>query len=197
MVRIIKGKRMKRNIFLATVMTCMCVSAIASADPLFKGEHPLRLGGSLDFGVPSGVALSAVVHPKEDYLVPSVGLTYNGLSFGGRLALRFDPLALKPRIPIGLFLDLQGGIVGQGTIPGHSDLPSVGYDYINCYGGLRLGTPNGFQWDFEVGPSYIAAHTGNFQSVISNSTPGLTVSNPSVSGWIAPTFITGFSVVWP
>lgn len=188
---------MKRYVILFMTLALMCLSVSASADPLFGGEHPLRIGGEMDLGLPSGVALGVVVHPKVDYLVPSLALTYNGLSFGGRLALKFDPLALKRNVPIGIFIDLQGGIVGQGNIPGHSDLPSLGYDYMNFYGGLRLGKPNGFHWNFEVGPTYLAAHTGNFQSVLPSDSKGLTVSDPGVHGWVVPTFITGFQVVWP
>lgn len=190
---------MRKTLFGALAIALLCVSASASADPLFGGNHPLRLGFGGDVGVPSGASLGLVVHPKQDWLSVSPSLTYNGLAFGGRLALKLDPMALinHGNLPIGLFADVQGGFFGQGTIPGHSDLPSLGYDYLNLYGGLRLGKPNGFHWNFEVGPSYLHATTGNFQSVVGNSGNGLTIGNPTVDGWLIPTFVTGFEVVWP
>lgn len=189
---------MRRNVFLALTAALVCVGATASADPVFGGDHPLRLGFGMDIGVPSGGALGLVVHPKLDWVSASAAVTYNGLAPGGRLAVKLDPLALLPNCWVGLFADLQGGFAGQGTIPGHSDLPSVGYDYFNAYGGLRLGKPNGFHWNFEVGPTYMHVATSNFQSVLSNTgASSLVVGNPTVDGWFVPTFMTGFEVVWP
>ncbi len=191
---------MRKTAFGAIAVALMCVSASASADPLFGGDHPLRLGFGMDVGVPSGASLGLVVHPKQDWISVQPSLTYNGLAFGGRLALKLDPMALinKGNLPIGLFADAQGGFAGTGTIPGHSDLPGIGYDYLNLYGGLRLGKPNGFHWNFEVGPTYLHATTDNFQAVLKNTnTSGLTVGNPTVNGWVIPTFVTGFEVVWP
>lgn len=188
---------MRKAVFGAFAVALLCASATASADPLFGGNHPLRLGFGADVGVPSGASLGLVVHPKLDWVSVSPSLTYNGLAFGGRLALKLDPMALATRLPIGLFADVQGGFAGQGNIPGHSDLPSVGYDYLNLYGGLRLGRPNGFHWNFEVGPTYMHVNTNNFQSVLSSAPAGLTIGNPTVNGWLVPTFVTGFEVVWP
>lgn len=188
---------MQRNIALGLTLALLCVSGIASADPLFGGNHPLRLGFGADVGVPSGASLGLVVHPKQDWFSVSPSLTYNGLAFGGRLALKLDPLALLPNLPIGLFGDVQGGFAGEGNIPGHSDLPGLRYDYLNLYGGLRLGKPNGFHWNFEAGPTYMHINTNNFQSIFGSNANGLTIGNPTVNGWIVPTFVTGFEVVWP
>ena len=191
---------MRKALFTGLAIALVCVTATASADPLFGGDHPLRLGFGMDVGVPSGASLGLVVHPKQDWISVQPSLTYNGLAFGGRLALKLDPMALinKGNLPIGLFADAQGGFAGEGTIPGHSDLPGIGYDYLNLYGGLRLGKPNGFHWNFEVGPTYMHASTNNFQSLLKSSgTSGLTVGNPTVNGWLIPTFVTGFEVVWP
>lgn len=190
---------MHKIVFGAVALALVCATATASAEPLFGGNHPLRLGFGADVGVPSGASLGLVVHPKQDWISVSPSLTYNALSFGGRLALKLDPMALinKGNLPIGLFGDVQGGFFGQGTIPGHSDLPGIGYDYLNLYGGLRLGKPNGFHWNFELGPTYLHASTNNFQALLKNGTPGLTVGNPTVNGWVTPTFVTGFEVVWP
>lgn len=202
---------MRKTLFGALVAALMCVSVSASADPLFGGDHPLRLGFGMDVGVPSGASLGLVVHPKMDWVSVQPSLTYNGLAFGGRLAVKLDPLALinthryadghfwteRASLPIGLFADVQGGFFGQGSIPGGSNLPSLGYDYLNLYGGLRLGKANGFHWNFEGGPTYLHATAGNFQSVVGNSASGLTIANPTIDGWVCCTFVTGFEVVWP
>lgn len=186
---------MVRKVCSALLMTAIiCATSYASAEE----DHKFRAGFGMDIGVPSGAAVSFVVHPKVDWASVSLGMTYNALALGGRVSLKLDPIAyLAPRFPIGLILDEQGGITGQGTIPGHSDLPSIGYTYLNLYGGLRFGKPNNFHWLLEAGPTYINATSGNFQATVNNNGgQGVTVGNPSVSGWIAPTFVTGFEVVW-
>jgi hypothetical protein len=189
---------MRRMILFLTAAMALSVSATAAADPAFGGDHPLRLGFGLDAGLPSGIALGLVIHPKEDWATFNLALTDNALALGSRASLKLDPIALAPNCPIGLFADVQAGFAGQGSIPGHSDLPGLGYQYVNLYGGLRLGRPNGFHWNFELGPTYLSAHTNNFQSVLgSASVAGLQVGNPTVTGWVVPTFVTGFEVSWP
>jgi hypothetical protein len=188
---------MKRNVFAFMLVALMSVTGLAMADEPAPNPHPLRVGFGMDLGLPSGVALGVVVHPKIDWVSASVALTHNVLAFGGRASVKLDPLALLPKVPVGLFADFQGGFAGQGAIPGHADLPTVGYDYFNMYGGLRLGRPNGFHWNFEVGPTYLHVATENFQHLVASKTQGLTVGNPTVNGWVTPTFVTGFEVVWP
>ena len=158
---------------------------------------PLRIGFGMDVGVPSGASIGVVVHPKLDWVNAEASFTYV-LAPGGRLSVKLDPLALLPNVPVGLVADVQAGFNANGTIPGHSDLPGVGWDYVNLYGGLRLGKPNKFSWVIEAGPSYMHITTSNFQSLLNKvgSTSNLKVGNPSVDGWLAPTFSTGFQVVW-
>lgn len=180
---------------LAFVCASMFASAAANAE---DGKHPLRVGFGMDVGVPSGAALGLVVHPKIDWVSAQVSLTHNAIAFGGRGSIKFDPLALLPKVPIGLFADFQGGFAGTGNVPGTTDLPSVGYKYFNMYGGLRLGKPNGFNWNFEVGPSYLVLSTKDFNSFVNkNGTNNVTVSEPKISLWLTPTFSTGFQVVFP
>ncbi len=191
---------MRKSIVITVALAALCISATASAEEKQENAHPFRVGFGMDLGVPSGAALGLVVHPKVDWASVQLSLTHNVLNFGGRASLKLDPMALINRgnLPIGLFADAQGGFAAQGTIPGHSDLPSLGYDYLNLYGGLRLGKPNGFHWNFEVGPTYMHINTDNFQAVLKNgNVPGLSVGNPTVNGWLVPTFVTGFEVVWP
>lgn len=173
-----------------TALAIMAVSAGAAAD-----DHPFRLGIDADIGLPAGAGLQLTVHPKEDWARLGLAADYNYLGFGGRASLELDPLALLPKLPIGLYADVQGGFFPQAAVPGHSNLPQVGYDYLNLYGVLRFGTPGGFHWNFMAGPTYLHITTGNFQSVLNNSgASGLKVGNPTVDGWLTPTFSTGFEV---
>jgi hypothetical protein len=151
----------------------------------------------MDVGVPSGAALGVVVHPFTEIVSTQLSLTYNGIAPGGRLSVQLDPLAaLFPRGALALFADVQGGFTGDGKIPGHQ--VELGYDYVNVYGGLRLGRANGFHWNIEVGPTYLSATTRNFQSLVNQTgTSGLVIGDPTVHGWIVPTIVTGFEVVWP
>lgn len=186
---------MRRIFFAVTALSLMCVSASASAED----KHPFRVGFGMDVGVPSGAAVGLVVHPKTDVLSLQLSVTYNALNLGERLSVKVDPFGLLPNCPIGLFVDVQGGWALNGTIPGHSELPGIGYHYANFYGGLRFGKPNGFHWNLEVGPTYMQVNTSGFQDALNSlSAPkGLTIGNPTVTGWVMPTFVTGFEVVWP
>lgn len=192
---------MNRTIFGGLMVACMALASTASAannDPapvIVEQRNPVRVGFGMDLGVPSGFGVGVVVHPGVDWLSTQLSLNGNYIGWGGRLALKFDPMALKRHLPIGVFLDLQGGFMGRGDIPGHDDLPSVGYDYFNTYLGLRLGTPNGFHWFFEAGPTYLHVNTDRFGSLVNNN--NLSVGNPTLDGWFMPTFSTGFEVVWP
>lgn len=182
------------NKYLLGVLAATAVMAtvdVASADPI-------RLGGGMDIGVPSGAAVGVVLNPGVDWVRLQTSLTYDYLAFGGRQSIQLDPFALLPNCPFGVFADAQVGFQPNASIPGHADLPQVGFDYLNLYGGLRFGKPNGFHWNVEMGPTYMHITTNNFQSVLNNTgTTGLVVGNPQVNGWIMPTVETGFTVVWP
>lgn len=195
----------------STIMAALAVATFAVSDAAYADDnlhpyhpdvsvatpHPFRIGFGADVGVPSGAQVGVVVNPFIDWARVEVSLGYNYLSFGGRASLQLDPMALLPNLPVGLFADVQAGFFPTSAVPGHSDLPKVGYDYLNLYGGLRLGKPNGFHWNLEVGPTYMHANTSNFQSILSKTgSSGLTVGNPSANIWLVPTFVTGFTVVF-
>jgi hypothetical protein len=194
---------MKYALLTAVTAALVCASASALADEVVvtpppvvvANPHPWRIGFGMDLGVPSGVSLGVVVHPKVDWLSVEGSFTENVLSPGGRLSVKFDPLVLATNFPIGVIADLQGGFFGRGSLPGHSDLPSIGYDYVNLYGGFRFGRAQNFHWLIEAGPSYLSFNSNNFQSVVKSSS--VLVGNPTVTGWVTPTFVTGFEVVWP
>ena len=182
---------MKRLMFGSSIVALLC----AVSSPAMADDHPFRAGFGIDLGVPSGLAVGFVVHPKEDWLTTELSLTHNVLNFGGRLSIKADPMALLPNLPIGVFFDAQGGFAASGNLPGHSDLPSFGYDYVNLYAGLRLGKSSGFHWLIEAGPSYMHVSTGNFSSIV--NTTGVSLGNPTANLWILPTVITGMEVSWP
>lgn len=199
---------MRKFLFAALSVAVVSITDAASADPV-------RAGFGVDVGVPSGAAVGAVITPATDAVRARISLTYDYLALGGRLSLQLDPMALIQvqheayingrhvywsghDFPFGIFADIQGGFQPLAAIPGHDDLPHVGFDYVNLYGGLRFGNPHGFQWDIEAGPTYIHAMTRNFQSVVSNAgVNGLVLGNPTVNGWVSPTVITGFQLVFP
>lgn len=173
-----------------TALSLMAVSAVAAAD-----DHPVRLGVGADLGVPGGAGIQLTLHPKTDAVRLGVAADYNYLTFGGRASVELDPLALLHWQAIGLYADVQGGFFNNASVPGHSDLPQFGYDYLNLYGVLRLGNARGFHWNFMAGPTYMHITTGNFQSVLNNTgASGLHIGNPTVNGWLVPTFSTGFEV---
>lgn len=197
------------------IAACLFGLVVATACTTAAAD-PLRVGFGMDVGVPSGGAVGVVVNPGLDWARLQASLTYDYLSFGGRGSLQLDPMALIQvhhydklsglfwtghDFPFGIFADIQGGFQPEARIGGRSDLPSVGFDYVNLYGGLRFGNPNGFHWNIEAGPTYMHVSTNNFQSILSqtnsSSVSGLVLGNPTVDGWVVATVSTGFTVVWP
>lgn len=187
------------NTYVAPTTTPMVApNAHAATTTHQVDEHPWHVGGEFSLGFPSGASLGVVVNPKLDWVQLGAYLDYNYVApFGGKLSLKLDPLALLPDVPIGIFGDLQAGIFPEGKIPGHSDVPGVGYSFESFLGGLRLGKATGFRWNFEFGESHLNVHTSNFQSVVSSNNASGTVifGNPHASGWV-PGFSTGFELLF-
>lgn len=197
---------------MMSVFACACVIAFAgnamadqTAPTPVKQEEPkpqrgygkLRLGFDLMFGAaPDPVNLDLTVNPFEDMLVPRVGISYNAITPGLVLGLRLDPLAYFSRLPIGLIGDLSGGWFSQGSPPSVSNGMKVGYNYYSLMGGLRLGRPTGFHWDFLVGSSWTNLSTSGFAAQLTSLPPGVTVGDPSGKLQVTPTFLTGFGVNW-
>jgi hypothetical protein len=184
----------KSFLFGASLVTALMISSVASAD---DESRVIRIGLGADVGVPSGASLGIVACDNACAFRAQVSMTHNAMGLGGRASIKADPLAFIPKNPIAIFFDLQGGIASQGKIPGTTNLPPLGYDYLNFYGGLRFGRAKGFHWVLEVGPTLLVANTSNFQHYADNNgTTNVKVSNPTVTAWIVPTFVTGFEVVW-
>jgi hypothetical protein len=183
--------------YLAPQPVPATVVVVAPAPRPYAPHHRRwRLGPSLDVGVPSGITLGIVFNPWVDWVRLGAGLSDNVLHTGGRFSLQLDPMALMPRLPIGLFGDFQAGGFSKGSIPGHSaDLPTVGYTYESLMAGLRLGRPGaGFKFVLEAGTTHLNVSSGNFASVVNNNgggSSGLTIGDPKVSGWASPAFDLG------
>jgi hypothetical protein len=158
--------------------------------------HKLHLGFGMDLGAPSGVAIGFVAHPRLDWMSLEAAFTYLTAP-GGRFSMKLDPFAVSPRLPIGLFGDVQLGFMAREDLPFRSQkLPSIGDDYANFLLGLRLGRVNGFHWFFEAGETALHANTDNFQRVVGSLSKGLVIGNPTANLY-APALSTGFAVVWP
>jgi hypothetical protein len=186
--------------YLAPQPAPATVVVVAPAPRPYTPHHRRwRLGFGADIGLPSGFAVGLVFNPWLDWVRLQASLTENVLHTGGRGSIQLDPMALMPRLPVGVFGDFQFGGFGQGGIPGHSNLPTVGYTYESLLAGLRLGRPNGFHWNIELGTTHMNVSSGNFAAVVNSNgggSSGLTIGNPKISGWASPAFDTGFTVVW-
>jgi hypothetical protein len=158
-----------------------------------------HVGVGFVLGIPSGVGLGVVANPFIDWLRLGASFQENVLSPGARFSIQVDPMALRPNLPIGVFIDGQYGFFVPGNVPGHAgDFPAIGYSYESLLGGLRLGKAHGFQFDLEAGYSHIGVTSRNFQETVSKNAVdigGLTLANPTASVW-APSIQLGFTYLW-
>jgi hypothetical protein len=155
-------------------------------------------GMTMDVGVPDGAALGLVVRPRFDWLRIAGAVTHNGIAPGLRLGVTVDPIDF----PIAPTLTVEGGHYWQGTIPGVSDSPTVGYNYANIHLGLEIGSRSAFRFFLRGGVSYVDVSASNI-SMGSNGTvaangasamSGSGIGNPSFSGWVAPSGKLGFAL---
>lgn len=199
---------MRKSFLMGAPIVALMLATAATAHADDRNDE-VRVGAAFNVGVPGGVAVGVVVNPKLDWLRLELDIASNYLSVGGRASVQLDPMAevlvvshhqlsdgtdfiTKSPLGIGVFADVQGGFFPTSSVPGHDDVPKVGYQYLNIYAGLRLGNPLGFHFNVELGPTYIHATTGNFQHAVGTTEPGLTIGNPSARGWFTPTGMIGF-----
>jgi hypothetical protein len=185
---------MKHYLMTGALFSILVISgsALAQETPPSK----IHLGGELGLGAPSGAHLGVVLEPKLDWLQLEAGLAYNYLAFGGQASLRLDPLALLPQVPVGVFGEVEGGFFPVEKVPGHTDLPGIGYDYASLMAGLRLGKATGFHWSLEGGESFLHFSTSDFQSIANKSgVSGLFLGNPSGNAH-GPCLETTFTLVF-
>jgi hypothetical protein len=163
-------------------------TSMASADQ--TEDRHRWVGVQFDLGVPDGAALGVVVRPKVNWLRLNLSGTYNGLAPGLRGGFTFDPI----KFPIAPTLTLEGGKAFNGNIPGHHDLPSFGYDYLNLHLGMEFGNRDRWRLFLQAGPTWMHITTSNFASVLGSNEADLTVGNPTANVALVPTAKLGFAI---
>ncbi|HEY4013244.1 MAG TPA: hypothetical protein VGM06_07890 [Polyangiaceae bacterium] len=157
------------------------------ASPTAPHPHVVKVGMGLDIGVPDGAALAIVVRPGLDWLTVAGGVTYNGMAPGLRLGATVAPLATI----VSPTLTIEGGHAWQGTVPGVSGSPALGYTYANFHVGIDVGSHNGLRFFLRGGVSYLDMSASNWSP--SSSTVDIGIASPSYSGWLAPSGKLGIS----
>ena len=182
---------MKRVIMLSVVSAVMVVSGVALADSNSDPYHPavasakpssdsFKLGGALNIEVPSGVALGINARlPYLPWFKLSVSATYL-LAPGLQGSVLVDPI----QFPIAPVLDMDFGHQFQFTIPTLNNSPKIDFDYVNLGGGIALGSRDGFRFLILGGMAHLSGTAHDFQKALPTSVDGLTVSDPTFSGWI-------------
>jgi hypothetical protein len=147
----------------------------------------VKVGMGLDIGVPDGAALAVLVRPGLDWLSLAGSVTYNGMAPGLRLGATVAPFAaiVSPTFTI------EGGHAWQGTVPGLSGSPALGYTYANFHLGIDVGSRNGLRFFLRGGVSYLDMSASNWSP--SSSTADIGIASPSYSGWLAPSGKLGVS----
>jgi hypothetical protein len=213
----IRGNQMKSFFAVALTTVIMGSSSLAIADnsAVYPNNYSVNeyhpdpnahayvrtwhLGPDFSVGFPSALNVGLAFNPFLNWAQVGVGVSWDYLSWGAYGSLKLDPLALLPKVPVGLFEDTQIGFLGAGTVPDQHGL-AVGYSYQSFMAGLRLGrADHGFRWNIEAGESHLNVAARNFNSFIQaeagSNQNGLTVANPHVAGWF-PAVSTGFSILF-
>jgi hypothetical protein len=152
-----------------------------------SAERHHTFGMVMDVGVPDGAALGVSVRPFVEWLRVSAAGSYNGMAPGARVGMTLDPIAF----PIAPTFTVEGGHYWSGPVPMVKDSVSVGYNYMNLHLGLEFGSQSSFRFFVRGGVSWLdISGTVNQQS---NSSGSPSVSDPSFSGWVAPSGKLGFS----
>lgn len=190
---------MKTALFAALLVLAASAPSLAhaQADDQASAYHPDAsahrrhrwLGVQLDVGVPDGAALGLVVRPRVEWLRLELAGTYNGLAPGMRLGATLDPVSFG----IAPTLTAEAGFAMQGTVPDRSDLPSLGYDYLNLHLGVEFGKRDYWRFFVHAGPSFVHASTENFSSITSGA-HDLQLGEPTADAWLLPTAKLGFAL---
>ena len=152
-----------------------------------SAERHRTFGMVMDVGVPDGAALGLSVRPFVEWLRVSAAGTYNGIAPGARVGMTLNPISF----PIAPTLTVEGGHYWSGSVPTMNDAVAVGYNYMNFHLGLEFGNQSSFRFYLRGGISWLdISSTINQQS---NSSGSANVSDPSFSGWVAPSGKLGFA----
>jgi hypothetical protein len=141
----------------------------------------------MDVGVPDGAALGLSVRPFVEWLRVSAAGTYNGMAPGARVGITLDPISF----PIAPTLTVEGGHYWAGSVPTMNDAVAVGYNYMNFHLGLEFGSQSSFRFYLRGGVSWLDISSTINQQASGSGSP--TVSDPSFSGWVAPSGKLGFA----
>ena len=152
-----------------------------------SAEHHRTFGMVMDVGVPDGAALGLSVRPFVEWLRVSAAGTYNGMAPGARVGITLDPISF----PIAPTLTVEGGHYWAGSVPTMNDAVAVGYNYMNFHLGLEFGSQSSFRFYLRGGVSWLDISSTINQQASGSGSP--TVSDPSFSGWVAPSGKLGFA----
>lgn len=164
---------MKKTIALLTLTFATLLCGAASADP-----NSYKMGGAIDVGVPSGVAVGVVERlPFVPWLKFGESFTYT-LAPGVRGNVLLDFL----NFPIAPVANIDLGHQFPITVPTKD--ARFDFSYVDLQIGGALGRRDGARFMILGGMTHIFDGTGyNVQSVLP-STTGLSLANPHFSGWI-------------
>lgn len=163
---------MKTLISAVSLITVLAMSSSAKADPI-------RVGGSVDLGLPSGLGVGVVVAPKVDWLHLGGSLRFNGISPGVEGSVVLSPIhyVVSPQF------EFDAGAFFRENMPFNidNDKFNLQYNYANFMLGLALGNRDKTQFVLSGGAAYIDANIGGLgqASHISNAF----FSNPDFHGW--------------
>jgi len=151
-------------------------------------ERHHTVGMVMDVGVPDGAAIGLSLRPFVEWLRVTAAGTYNGMAPGARIGMTLDPIAF----PIAPTFTVEGGHSWAGSVPLIGDAVAVGYNYMNLHLGLEFGSQSSFRFFLRGGVSWldVSSSTGS-QKTDGSGTASL--SDPSFSGWVAPSGKLGFS----
>lgn len=151
------------------------------------GERHRTVGMVMDVGVPDGAAIGLSLRPFVEWLRVTAAGTYNGMAPGARIGMTLDPIAF----PIAPTFTVEGGHCWAGMVPMISDSVAVGYSYMNLHMGLEIGSQSSFRFFLRGGVSWLDVSSTGTQRADGSGTAS--VSDPSFSGWVAPSGKLGFT----
>lgn len=171
-----------------TPLGCIDAKGVAyPCKPEPKKERYRYLGMQFDIGLPSGVALGVVGRVPQ---VPwfKLGLAATGTLMPGiRGNVMFDPI----KFGVAPVANIDLGHQFPFAIPGVKNSPDIGFSYVDLNAGLAFGNRDKFRFLLLSGYSYLFGSASNFQALITSAPKGLTLANPTFTGWI-PNLKLGF-----
>ena len=173
---------------MKSIISLLFVLIFASFSLSASASEPLKVGGQVDVGILSGAAIGVVVKPKLNWLRLELAGTYN-TEFGLRGSATVDPI----KFPIAPTFTLQAGHTFESKLPGATNTPDLGMNYVDFHLGLELGKRDRWRFFLHAGPSYVSVRSSNFQAVV-NPGNGVTVGNPEFHGWLFPTAAIGYTI---